>query len=241
MACVSATRDRSGVFTNKLPPVTSPINPVLESRALTRCLSVPRLASYRARCGGDLAKAITLYEWNAEVTGAMWETIGHLEVALRNAMSARLTVRHQLLGRSGDWLDDPFAELDRAAHDDIAKACDRVRRNRKPVTQDQIVSELSFGFWRFLLTRRYATTLWPDLAAAFPNSPNRNRATIDGPVHRLHLFRNRLAHHQRIWTAPLDDRWADMTTVLGYIDAEFTTWATRTSRVPSVLAARPFP
>ena len=219
--------------------MTSHINPVTEPPALLRCLSVARLASYQAHCGGDLPAAIALYEWNAELTGAMWETIGHLEVALRNAMSDRLSLRHQLLDRPGSWLDDPFGELDRAARDDIAKACDRVRRNRKPVTEDQIISELGFGFWRYLLTRRYATTLWPDLAAAFPNSPSRSRATVDNPVRRLHLFRNRLAHHQRVWTAPLGDHWADMTAVLGYIDAEFMRWAMRTSRVPAMLAGRP--
>jgi hypothetical protein len=221
--------------------VTPRSNQVAEARALSRCLSAQRLASYQAHCAGDMARAVALYEWNAAMTGAMWETIGHVEVALRNALSDRLSVRHALLGRPGTWLDDPAMEMDHAAHGDIAKARDRVRRNRKPVTQDQVISELGFGFWRFLLTRRYATTLWPDLAAAFPNSPDRDRATIDRPVHRLHLLRNRLAHHQKVWTAPLNDRWSDMTTLLGYVDADFARWTVRTSRVPDVLSARPAP
>jgi hypothetical protein len=173
------------------------------------------------------------------MTGAMWETMGHLEVALRNALSFRLARRHRRLHRVGDWLDDPAYELDTEARTDVAQARRRVQRNRKPLTQDQVISELGFGFWRFLLAKRYATTLWPDLAGGFPNSPDRNRATVDGPVRRIHLLRNRLAHHQRIWTESLPERWADMAAVLGFIDRDFGKWAVESSRVPGLLAACP--
>lgn len=206
---------------------------------LLRCISSPRLAEYLAYCGGDLDAALELYRWNTEITGAMWETVGHLEVALRNTLADRLAVRHGRLRRTGSWLDDPARELDEPARADIAKARDRVRRNRKPASDGQTISELSFGFWRFLLARRYATTLWPDLASGFPHSPNRARATIEAPVKRLHVFRNRLAHHQRVWTEPLGARWTDMCDVLRYIHPDLHHWSTQHSRVPAVLMACP--
>jgi hypothetical protein len=206
---------------------------------LLRGISAPRLNEYRTYCGGDLDAALELYRWNTEMTGAMWETIGHVEVALRNSLADRLTDRHSRLRRPGSWLDDPTFELDRQARDDIAKARDRVRRNGKQPSDGQTISELNFGFWRFLFARRYATTLWPDLASGFPHSPNRTRATVERPVRRLHVFRNRLAHHQRIWTEPLAERWNDMCSVLRYIDPDLCTWATRHSRVAVVLARCP--
>ena len=208
LACLAASRDRSGVFACRLPPVTGSIKLAVDPRALRRCISASRLAGYESHCGGDWRVTLELYAWNTEMTGAMWETMGHLEVALRNALSFRLARRHRRLHRVGDWLDDPACELDTEARTDIAQARRRVQRNRKPLTQDQVISELGFGFWRFLLAKRYATTLWPDLAGGFPNSPDRNRATVDGPVRRIHLLRNRLAHHQRIWTESLPERWA---------------------------------
>lgn len=217
-------------------PTTNPDDP---AAVLVRCFSVARLAEYRAYCGGDLDQALDLYHWNADITGAMWESIGHLEVAIRNAMANRLDDRHRQLERPGSWLDDPGRELDREAREDIAKARDRVRRNNKPASDGQTISELNFGFWRYLLAKRYNTTLWPDLAHAFPHAPNRGRRTVERPVRRLHMFRNRLAHHQRIWTEPLADRWADMTVILGYIDPTLATWVITRSRVPAVLAACP--
>jgi hypothetical protein len=179
------------------------------------------------------------------MTGAMWETIGHVEVALRNTLADRLTDRHCRLRRAGSWLDDPARDLDQAARDDIAKARQRVRRNRKPGTSAQTISELGFGFWRYLLAKRYATTLWPDLAGGFPHSPNRARATVDKPVERLHLFRNRPARHQRIWAEPVNQHWTEMMAILGYIDQDFMQWVNFHSRVPTVLSAcpavRPYP
>jgi hypothetical protein len=239
LACLAASRDRSGVFACRLPPVTGSIKLAVDPRALRRCISASRLAGYESHCGGDWRVTLELYAWNTEMTGAMWETMGHLEVALRNALSFRLARRHRRLHRVGDWLDDPAYELDTEARTDVAQARRRVQRNRKPLTQDQVISELGFGFWRFLLAKRYATTLWPDLAGGFPNSPDRNRATVDGPVRRIHLLRNRLAHHQRIWTESLPERWADMAAVLGFIDRDFGKWAVESSRVPGLLAACP--
>ena len=59
-----------------------------------RHLSEERLSTYLAASGGDFERAIALYAWNSEVTGAFWEHLGHLEVTLRNALDARLADRH---------------------------------------------------------------------------------------------------------------------------------------------------
>jgi hypothetical protein len=221
--------------------VTSSINLGADPRALRRCLSASRLAGYEYHCGGDWDTVLALYVWNTEMTGALRETMGHLEVALRNTLASRLARRHRGLGRPRNWLDDPAGELDVQARVDIDEARRRVQRNRKPLTSDQVISELSFGFWRYLLARRYATTLWPDLAGGFPRSPDRNRATIDGPVRGLHLLRNRLAHHQRIWTEPLTSQWADIATLLGYINTDYATRAIGSSRLPGLLMGCPVP
>lgn len=205
---------------------------------VVRCISPVRLDEYRTYCKGDVAAALDLYRWNTEITGALWETIGHVEVALRNTLADRLAYRHQQRSRPGSWLDNPARELDQKAVTDIAKARDRVRRNGKAVTDGQVISELAFGFWRFLLARRY-TNLWPGLVVGFPHAPSRDRRAVEQPVIRLHELRNRLAHHQRVWTEPLTARWADMRDVLGYIDPHLRDWATAHSRVPTVLASCP--
>ncbi len=97
-----------------------------------------------------------------------------------------------------------------------------------------MISELSLGFWRFLVTKKL-TGLWPDLASAFPHAPDRKRETVEGPVARLHDFRNRLAHHQRIWNRSPAARYEDLMVVAGYIDADLPTWIDSNSSVPSLL------
>ena len=54
-------------------------------------------------------------------------------------------------------------------------------RPRSPPLRDgQTISALGFGFWRFLLGRRYQTGLWPDLAAGFPHAPTRCTPAFGG-------------------------------------------------------------
>jgi hypothetical protein len=206
--------------------------------------SAARTDAYIIQAGGDRSAALDLYRWNTETTGAFWDTIGYLEVALRNTLDDRLSRRHARLRRTGSWLDDSTGELDANARLDIAKARSRVAAKGKAPSDGQTISELSFGFWRFLLARRY-TNIWPDLAAGFPHAPNRSRTTVEAPVARLHTFRNRLAHHQRIWTEPLTDRYHDVLTLLGYLDPALRQWVERHSRIDAMLwicpTRRPYP
>lgn len=96
------------------------------------------------------------------------------------------------------------------------------------MTEGQTISELSLGFWRFLVARRL-TGLWPDLASAFPHAPDRKRKTVEAPLGRLHDFRNRLAHHQRIWNRDPAACYGDLLLVAGYLESEFPTWIHRRS------------
>jgi hypothetical protein len=200
-------------------------------------LARERLSPYVAQCGSFDA-GIRLYRWNAAVSAAFWTSLGHVEVVLRNAMSDSLAARQMRLGRGGSWLDDPASELDSRMRSHIAAARRRVMQRGKRVTDGQTISELGLGFWRFLVTRR-RTSLWPDLAGAFPGAPDRRRETVEEPVARLNELRNRIAHHQRIWNRDLPACHADVLLVAGYLDADLPAWISRDCRVPALLRARP--
>lgn len=221
-----------------MPEPKPPVD-LTTARLIERAVSPERLASYRARSDGDLITAIELYRWYGELSGAMMETLGHVEVLLRNALAVRMAARQQRLGRSLSWLEDPTFGLDQRARDDIVKAQQRVRAEGKPTSDGQVISELSFGFWRFMLARRYQGQLWPDLATGFPHAPSRRRQLIEDPVVRLHKLRNRLAHHQRVWSEPVAARLEDCLLLTGYIDPAVRDWIASTSPVSAVLAARP--
>lgn len=211
----------------------------LDASKIAPYLSSDRLGTYMRHCGGDLVDALRLYEWNNAVTGAFWESLAHFEVVMRNVLDRQMAERHRRLGRAGDWLDDPARELSEHARRKVSEAKSCVRGKRKQMCHGQIVSELPFGFWRFLLKRQHRTTLWPDLAAGFPYASSRSAQVVEDPVTRLHDVRNRLAHHERVWALPLDDRYQDLLKVLGFIDPVVRDWVADASRVPDILAARP--
>ncbi|WP_307629995.1 hypothetical protein [Streptomyces turgidiscabies] len=158
---------------------------------------------------------------------------------MRNTMDARLVHRQQRRQRTTEWYDDPTVPLSDKARTDIRTARQRAQRGGAATPRGKIIAELGFGFWRFLLARQYRATLWPDLAGAFPHAPSRALTLIEDPVQRLHKLRNRIAHHEGIWTMPLAARHDDLRTVIGYIDPAASTWVAASSRVAHVLTGRP--
>ncbi|NIH77880.1 Abi family protein [Amycolatopsis viridis] len=199
------------------------------------------MADYLVKCHHDRAAALDLYAWNSLAGSAYWETLGHLEIALRNVLASQLAARHQTKGRPGSWLDDPGQDLDATAREEIRKARQRVRRKGKHASEGQAISELTFGFWRYLLAKQYNTTLWPSLASGFPHAPSRARHTIEQPIKRLHQFRNRLAHHEPIWNKELTQRQQDIYDVLTYIDPNLHSWVAKRCRISAVLLTCPVP
>ncbi|HEU0132383.1 MAG TPA: hypothetical protein VFQ85_15475 [Mycobacteriales bacterium] len=203
-------------------------------------LSAERMAPYLAAAGGDRARALRLYEWNIAISGALFESIGSMEVLLRNALHQHLTAYHATTSRPGEWYDDPARVLTERAREDIAAARERVRDRGCTETPGRVVAELSFGFWRFLLAKTYEHTLWtPALAAAFPLLKPLRRTSIHQPLCRLNELRNRIAHHEPIHARRLTLDYRDLLTVAAAICADTARWIDRTSRVNLTLTLRP--
>lgn len=212
--------------------------PVGTAGAVERHLSPARLSTYLTATGGDLDAAVDLYRWNAAVSAALWESIGHTEVVLRNATHDALSARHAAKGRQGQWYDDPARELDQHARDDVAKAIRRTKAGASPPA-GKVVAELSFGFWRFLLAKRYTAGLWPALRPAFPFLASSDRLQLEAPVERVHKLRNRVAHHEPLIAEPLAARYDNILTIVGAVDPTLRAWVDNDSRVLSLLALRP--
>lgn len=85
-------------MTTPTPPTSPPAGSWVEA-----WLSAPRFAVYLTATGGDRARALALYEWNAQLSAALLHDLAHLEVGLRNAydvvLSTRWAVRRSGRGR----------------------------------------------------------------------------------------------------------------------------------------------
>ena len=158
-------------------------------------------ALFLVATGKDLERAWSLYQWNAAVSSALLESISTVEIPLRNSLHRQLCDLSQRRHGSPDWFSALTYDLTDGWFADIAKASERIKRRSAAVTSGRIVAELNLGFWRYLLSERYARTLWnpgglTGLRGAFGSVSDRK--IIDRSVTRIYELRNRVAHHEPI-------------------------------------------
>lgn len=219
----------------------------LSWQCCSRNFAEPRLKHYLSECGENQGRAMELYEWNAELSAAFWHSLSYFEVSFRNAIDRRMSELQSAKGRASHWIFDDYRELGRDAHgrnkhaqpyQEVHEAKGRVRQNKKQAIPSQVISEMSFGFWHQMVSKKQVG-LWPDLAAAFPHSPDRAQSTIHDPISRLRSIRNRIGHHHRIWAVDVPGRYADLLAITSYIDPELEAWIDDRSAVLQVWARRP--
>ena len=203
-------------------------------------LSRDRVKSYVSAADGSIARAVALYEWNLSASAEVLKMLAVVEVVLRNAISGSFASFDRVNGGSGFWLSDhkilPFARQRDAVDRAVAKLTDR---NREP-TLSMVIPELSFGFWRFLLTKRYGAMFWSSvLQHAFPEVRSGDQRALFDRVGRLHRLRNRIAHHEPIFEQRLELDYRDCLSVLGAVCPVTAEWAQGISRLPEVLENRP--
>ncbi|MEV4072327.1 hypothetical protein ACGFJC_28430 [Nonomuraea fuscirosea] len=201
---------------------------------IERVISVPRFAPYRDTSPSDSLIAWDLYQWNIDVSQAFYGPLHWLEISLRNAEHDRLRERY---GRENWWI---VAPLDRTDAEKVAAARAQLRRKGVAApSADDIVAELSFGFWVSLLNRKYDRHLWvPALHAAFPHYRGRREPLRDNLDAMLRL-RNRIMHHEPIHHRHLAADHAKIYRLLGFLEPEIVPCLQDLDRVPDVLTRRP--
>jgi hypothetical protein len=216
-------------------------------RAVLNALPPERVGSYLDAAHRDPYAALDLYHRNSEISAALFETIGHFEVHLRNRLDAALRGRHAFKRRTGDWLDDDHRELSDRAVEAIARARADADKNRRsgwgshPLDRGHVIAELSFSFWRRLLDRRYENThgsavmrMYPDLRQL--GRHNADMAPLRELVEPIHALRNRIAHHEPVWRQHHRRRRDDMVHVIAQTSPELAEWVRSTCRLDSVAA-----
>lgn len=234
----------------------------LDVAALESVVSRPRLAPYRA-ASTDPEEAAALYLWNARVGAAFSELLGHLEVALRNEIHDALTVLHDAARAAPGlcWFDEPAWTKHHWLSGEARKSRDQALRRasahrNRPSRCGKVVSELNFGFWRYMLSARYEQSFWvPALDGAFDvpdTTPARRRQLIEDTVEPLHQLRNRVAHHEPLFgdlrirrkggvvlLLPLDALHESCHDVASWISLDASRLLSTTDRVTSLLSERP--
>jgi hypothetical protein len=196
-----------------------------------------RFDPYLAEARGDHEHAVALYVWNAQVSAAMFETLHHVEVLLRNAIDAQFEPVVPSAEAQTTWLGDSTI-LNEASRLRVAETIQRIRREGGTPTRGRVVAGLAFGFWRALFDKKYDPLWVSHLHNAFAGGSG-ERAQVAELMSKLVPFRNRLAHHETIIRRPLTGHYDDMLQLAELIDPHARAWIETVSRVPLVLTERP--
>lgn len=105
-------------------PYTPPVIAALE-----RTMSRERLSTYLAATAGDAEKALCLYSWNVDISGALYAPLQGLEITLRNGLHDALSAVY-----SDSWYADDRIPLEAYATGDITKAENILPRRNTAIT-----------------------------------------------------------------------------------------------------------
>ncbi|WP_168455106.1 Abi family protein [Acetobacter pasteurianus] len=207
--------------------------PVLQ--ALQTSLSPERFSTYLRASDGHQEQALRLYTHNTALSAAFYGPLQGLEIAVRNALHRELTARF-----GPAWYDNRLTGLNPKAQDQILRAKRDVQREHRQADPPHVVASLSFGFWVALLGKggnsNYEMILWrPALAKAFPHA-RLGRKQAHQQLDYLRTFRNRIAHHEPIFTRHLAADHEAILRVTGWICPLTRDWIASHSRVPTLLA-----
>lgn len=192
---------------------------ILANQAKIKALSHARLSSYRVFFNTQSdEEMLGLYQWNEELSAAIFRTISLTEIVLRNQCHTAMSMRYGVAGstNSRDWYDHvDLNKLSRKKITDVTYTKHHQQSVPKvPVpSPDDVVSRLTFGFWPHLLDLRqdmaHQPIVWgPILLDILPGHRQRQVTHWSKQKHRDALFarfdlcneiRNRIAHHEPIW------------------------------------------
>jgi len=168
---------------------------------LSSIFSKARISPY-ASANSTANQILAKYHINIMLSEAMIPTLHYLEICLRNRINQVLQKYH-----SANWLMKSPSSL-MISEQDIKKIEDVIfklkRETKREPKHDDIVAQMTFGFWVSFFHRKYDPSIWhrkDTFKIIFPNLPraNRKRSYLEAKILKIKNIRNRIAHHEPVW------------------------------------------
>ena len=166
---------------------------------------IDTITPVRLKAYGDDSNDILLekYIYNLKVSESLYPALSLLEVTLRNKICYAI---ESLICK--DWLIKELNHqnllLDKE-YKKLVETADKTEKDGKKVTNDRLISELTFGFWIHLCTKSYKPKFWDKkgfIELVFPNytvsSNLRNISLIQKDLRDVLKLRNRISHQEII-------------------------------------------
>lgn len=198
--------------------------------AILDSISQHRFATYKSSVfnGASEEECLGIYLWNKQLAGAFLPALQIIEVSLRNAICAAKRRHEEALieqrAPAANWpalksrIDDQWfvtVMTERNNRDSwraVEAAKSQLIKDGKPLSTENLIAKLTFGFWVSMVNRDYSNGrarylhLWPHLVpAVFPNALDKKLGTplsvnrISSDLRDINTLRNRLSHHEPLW------------------------------------------
>jgi len=214
-----------------------------ELRELPKVISAPRFATYLQAKGNDLEQALSLYHWNLSVSSAFIVPLQLCEVAVRNGI---VEVLEKVHGPNWPWSNGFLRSLPKPKRPKDYNPEDNLRAvaSRQP-TAGKVVADLNFAFWERLFTVGQEARLWlPHMRAAFPGVPSSTsiplaRAAAHGDLVAIRRLRNRIAHHEPIFSRNIAAEYARLHGVISWRSPVAAAWMDKVQGITALIPVKP--
>lgn len=183
----------------------------MDYEKLKKGLSSQKLDSYtrHLNCNSD-KELIAAYMVLQSIQEMFYLPMQLVEITLRNhindAVKEHVLNRGMTIKQSNRWYNHiPQGKISQAQVRKAIQKADREISNRG-ANHNDVVAQLTFGFWVYLLDTPHRLTktqhqLWPFITdKVFPNRKNKGIPALFNDLNTLNKLRNRLFHHEPIWS-----------------------------------------
>lgn len=220
--------------------------------SLLKSISRVRLEAFRKSPQETDFDLLGRYAWNMAVCEAFYPTLHTFEVALRNAVFHAVEQQYPATASNYNdipcWLDfkKQYSVLHKKQWDKVRKAKGYIRSRGKQLTPGRLIAELNFSFWTALFNPFYGyqnpndPRFWPGLLLdVFPHLPKsqRRRLFVFKRLERFRVLRNRIFHHEPIWTRDLKRDHQELLESIGWISPDLRHTVVEFDTFPAIHAA----
>lgn len=211
-----------------------------ELAALPAFISQPRFTRYLNACGNDVAGALRLYHWNAQVSAALLYPLHVLEVGLRNAVAAAVNAMY---GGNWPWATSFTMSLPSPPRPNFSPRRELESVRNRHGTTGKVIADLKFAFWVSMFTSRHDGRLWDNQFctefSGWHGTAKAGRLRVYNVAESIRELRNRIAHHEPIFARDLVADYAAILETITYRCGDTAAWMHRSQTVSSLLTLRP--
>jgi hypothetical protein len=211
-----------------------------ELHALPDIFSAPRFATYLTEKGGNKVEALELYQWNLEVSCALFVPLQVCEVSIRNAISEAIELTY-----GATWPYVQSFEISLANPSNSYSPRRNVIQLRNQPTTGKVIAELKFVFWERMFTGRHDNAIWNHhLRTVLPNmdahkTVQQLRGEAFNTLQSIRDLRNRIAHHEPVFKRDIQEEFDRIKKVISWRSTVAASWLDKVETVTAKIPQKP--